>query len=103
MLESPSMYSAPQIQPSMYALLGWAGGAASTVAGSWIASKIHVYHAHRDAHRDELKERVLIPLRDCLDNDYEPRAKFAKPIVSLNWKQTAFKAAARSTEPQTDE
>jgi hypothetical protein len=86
-----------------YTLLGWFGGVGSTIVGSWIASKIHLYHAHRDAHRDELKEKVLSPLRDCLEGEYQPRVRFIKPIVSVLWKPTIFKPDARSTEsPKTE-
>jgi len=47
-------------------VLIWAGGAASTVAGSWIASKIRVYDDDKKSHHQDLKDRVLCPLRDLL-------------------------------------
>ena len=39
---------------STYAL-----GALTTIAGSWIAIKIHSHHAERGEHRDKIKRRVL--------------------------------------------
>ena len=50
--------------------LYWAGGVATTIAGSWIASKIRLYDDQRKAHLEELKEKVLIPIRDSLDRDF---------------------------------
>jgi hypothetical protein len=47
-------------------LLIWVGGIATTVAGSWMASKIRVYDDDRKSHHQELKDRVLCPLRDLL-------------------------------------
>lgn len=47
-------------------LLIWVGGIATTIAGSWIASKIRVYHDDRKSHHQELKDRVLSALRDLL-------------------------------------
>jgi hypothetical protein len=41
-------------------------GVVSTLVGSWIASKIRVYHDARNAHRDDLKQKVLEPLRNAL-------------------------------------
>lgn len=47
-------------------LLIWVGGIATTVAGSWIASKIRIYHDDRRSHHQELKDKVLSALRDLL-------------------------------------
>ncbi len=45
-------------------------GVASTVVGSWISSKIHIYHENRRVHLEEIKQKVLIPISDFLTNDY---------------------------------
>jgi uncharacterized membrane protein YGL010W len=88
--------------PLIYTMLGWAGGAASTVVGSWIASKIHVYHAHRDAHRDAINEKVLTPLSCCIEDDFAPLVGFMAPLVESVWTEVEFKEAARSTEDQLE-
>jgi hypothetical protein len=64
-----------------YALLGWIGGVMTTVAGSWISSKIHVYHENKRTHRDEIKEKVLIPLRTGLEEHFRPLVFHQKPVV----------------------
>jgi hypothetical protein len=42
------------------------GGVASTVFGSLLSSKIRIYHDARNSHRDELRTKVLEPLRKTL-------------------------------------
>jgi hypothetical protein len=96
------MCTASHAPPLVYAALGWAGGALSTAVLALIASKIHVYHANRDAHRDAIKDKVLTPLRACLEVDFEPLVRFAAPIISPLWTEVAFKKDARSTEDQTE-
>ena len=65
-------------------LLIWIGGVATTVAGSWIASKIRLYHDDRKSHHQELKDNVLLPLRDLLA---EQQALFAHqaPVLTEKW------------------
>jgi hypothetical protein len=53
-------------------VLYWIGGAASTLVGAWVSSKIHVYHDHREKHHDELKQKVLEPIRRSLEDSYRP-------------------------------
>lgn len=58
---------APQPQTSETAkVLLWAGGVATTIAGSWIASKIRVYDDARKAHHEDLRQRVLVPLHKVI-------------------------------------
>lgn len=84
-------------------LLIYVGGVATTVAGSWIASKIRVYHDNRNLHRDDLKQRVLVPLRDGLIDSYQPLAKRMKPaILSNNWGTRGFNEGAKLTEEQVE-
>lgn len=54
-------------------LLYYICGVASTIVGSWISSKIRVYHDARNSHRDDLKRRVLEPLRKSLASYVAPR------------------------------
>jgi hypothetical protein len=87
------------IPPFMFALIGWVGGVATTIAGSWIASKIHVYHAHRDAHRDEIRTLVLEPLLACLRDKLLPLVRIANPLLEGGSTQTFYNENASSTEP----
>jgi hypothetical protein len=93
------MHFLRQVPPFVYALVGWVGGVATTVAGSWVATKIHVYHAHRDSHRDELRTSVLEPLLACLRDKILPLARIAVPLVEGGATQTIYHENARSTEP----
>jgi len=75
----PSQNAARSLQ-----LLIWSGGVATTIAGSWIASKIRLYHDDRKSHHQELKDKVLLPLRDLLA---EHHAVFGHqtPVVTEKW------------------
>ena len=84
-----------------YALLGWMGGVASTVAGSWISSKIQVYHAHKIVHLEALRDKVLIPLRAGLKEHLVPFLNHNLPVVSVLPIDQQFKANATSTEEPT--
>lgn len=42
----------------LFAVGGVVTGVASTVVGSWISSKIHVYHENRRVHLEEIKQKV---------------------------------------------
>jgi|HubBroStandDraft_6_1064221.scaffolds.fasta_scaffold08260_4 hypothetical protein len=92
------MAEAAHLPGWVYMLMGWVAGSASTVAGSWIASKIYLYHAHRDAHRDKLKERVLAPLLEYLENQFRPLVTFSAPTLEARWTELAFNEGAGSTE-----
>lgn len=50
----------------MSILFGIIIGVVTTVIGSWVVSRIHLYQEARNAHRDEIKEQVLEPLRTTL-------------------------------------
>jgi len=60
----------------------WFGGAATTVVGSWISSKIRVYHDAKGKHHQELKQKVLEPIRDSLERSY--RALFDDPTLGAD-------------------
>jgi hypothetical protein len=84
----------------LFRLLAFIGGVVSTVVGSWVSSKIHVFHENRRAHRDELKAKVLIPLRDCLEVDFTPVVTLQQAAVCGRWDNASFVNVARSTENQ---
>ncbi len=84
-----------------YAFLGWVGGVASTVAGSWISSKIQVYHAHKTVHLEALRDKVLIPLRAGLNENLAPFLNQNLPVVSVLPTAQQFKANATATEEPT--
>jgi hypothetical protein len=65
----------------LFAVGGVVTGVASTVAGSWISSKIHVYHENRKAHLEEIKQKVLIPIRDGLADKYRSLVTHRSPVV----------------------
>lgn len=84
-------------------LLIYVGGIATTVSGSWIASKIRVYHDNRNSHRDDLKQKVLVPLRAALTGLYQPLTGRQKPaILNNNWATRAFNESAKLTEEQVE-
>lgn len=87
----------------VYALFGWVGGAASTVGGSWISSKIHVYHENRRAHLEELKDKVLIPLREGLSKHYAPLVSNLAPILLVQQAATEFFEEAKVTQEPTEQ
>src|ERR1700690_2374262 len=84
-----------------YALLGWVGGAASTVAGSWVSSKIQVYHAHRTVHLEALRDKVLIPLRAGLNEQLAQFLNQTLPVISVLPTTQHFKERATATEEPT--
>lgn len=69
----------------MSLLISYILGVVTTIVGSWIASKIHVYHEARGAHRDELKAQVLQPILAALREEYEPLAARRSPIATLEF------------------
>lgn len=68
-------------------LVVWIGGVATTIAGSWVASKIRLYHDDRKSHHQELKDKVLVPLRDLLV-EQQPLFKHQVPVLTEKWGQS---------------
>jgi len=64
--------------------LAFIGGAGSTVVGSWISSKIRLFHDDQKSHHQELKQKVLLPLRDLLVQ-HEALFKHQTPVISEKW------------------
>jgi hypothetical protein len=84
-------------------LLAFTGGAASTVVGSWLSSKLRIYHDQRNAHRDELKQKVLIPLRDGLSERLNPLLfHHTAPIRVKPGVITEFRKKVAVTESQVE-
>src|SRR5205823_2965919 len=88
----------------VYVLLGWIGGIAATVIGAGIINKIKIYQDERKSHRDELKQRVLIPLRDGLAQHFRPLVFGLEPLVFVETSaQTEFREDAKATESQIEQ
>jgi hypothetical protein len=81
--------------------LVWTGGAASTAAGAWATSwgtsKIRVYHDNRQSHHNDLKAKVLIPLREAL-NRYLPLFGHEEPAVFEAITRCLFAEGVRAEE-----
>ena len=97
------MAQAPYYIEWLFRLLAFIGGAASTVVGSWISSKIHVYYEQRKAHLDDLKEKVLIPLRTSLQG-LRSKVFHLTPVVFVEMAAaTHFDEKAKATEEPTEQ
>jgi hypothetical protein len=79
-------------------LLMYLAGILSTIAGSWVASKIGMYHDNRRLHHDDLKQKVLIPLCDGLQSHYAPLVRHSSEVVSENWGPLVRSEHAKVTE-----
>src|ERR1700733_11032288 len=86
------LQAAPYYQWSIH-LLYWIGGVATTVAGSWVSSKIRDYQEARNHHRDDLKEHVLRPLRSKIE------AMPLLPTFSAEWFPQHRNPNASALEP----
>ncbi|MGA8429503.1 MAG: hypothetical protein WB729_06755 [Candidatus Sulfotelmatobacter sp.] len=95
--------SAESLVRLLFAIGGVVAGVASTVAGSWISSKIHVYHENRKAHLEEIKEIVLNPISHALAGDFARLVEHKASAVLLVWGTRSRKQIASVTESQTDE
>lgn len=76
-------------------LLGIATGVVTTVFGSWVASKFHVYHQALAEHHAELKSSILSPIRTAL------REEFSDPAFLIEWKAHEYKPDARAEDDPT--
>jgi hypothetical protein len=83
---------------SLITLLAWVGGVVSTIVGSWISSKIHVYHESRRSHLEDIKEKALIPLSEALRRVYGPLVCHESVAVSEKWAPQQLKDGAPVTE-----
>jgi hypothetical protein len=78
-------------------LIGWISGIVATVIGSWLASKIRVYHDSKRSHHDELKSKVLTPLRDILAANLQV-FQHEKGVVNEAWDRLSYAKDARAEE-----
>jgi hypothetical protein len=73
-------------------------GVASTVVGSWISSRIHVYEEHRRVHLEALRDKVLMPMRTGLQEHLWPFLAHQRAIVTVVPHARTFNPNAKVTE-----
>jgi len=73
------------VAPTAKSLLIWVSGVAATVIGSWISSKFRVYDDSRRAHLDDIKQNVLVLVRDGLLERYAPLVSHRSHVVADTW------------------
>jgi len=83
---------------SLVHLFFYVSGVASTIVGSLVSSKIHVYHENRKAHLEEMKQKVLTPLSDALAEKYGSLVTHRSPVVIEYWGVRLRKENVRVTE-----
>ncbi len=82
----------------MKGLALYLAGVLSTIVGSWIASKIRMYHDSLKAHRDDLKQKILTPLRTGMHEFYKAPMSFSAPVVFTDWGTDHLLTDARASE-----
>jgi len=73
------------VAPTAKSLLIYVGGVVTTIFGSWVSGKLRVYDDSRKAHLDDIKQKVLIPLRDGLLEHYGPLVSHRSHVVIEKW------------------
>src|SRR5258708_11743681 len=73
--------SPPNYTEWLIRVLAFVGGVASTVVGSWVSSKIRVFHDNRKAHLEDLKQRVLIPLSEASGENFTQLFSHTSPLI----------------------
>jgi len=84
-------------------LLVFVGGVASTIVGSWVSSKIRVYHDNWKAHLSDIQQKVLIPIHDSLIENYTELLGHKSPAVDVVWGVRDRRENAKVTEHQNEE
>jgi len=84
-------------------LLAFVSGVATTVAGSWISTKIHVYHEDARVHLEELKQKVLVPISVVLSFNYAELVKHHSPAVIEKWGTRSRRENVSVTEDLIDD
>jgi len=92
------MYLDPLSADRAVRLLIYVAGIASTLVGSWFASKIHVYQENKKQHQEELKQKILIPIRSALDDSYFSLVSHTSEVVSTPWARRSNLPDANVTE-----
>ena len=88
---------------SLIRFLAYLGGVASTLVGSWVSSKIHVYQENKKAHLEDVKQKVLIPLSSVLASEYAALVTHKSSAVVEGWGARSRKETASVTEHETED
>jgi hypothetical protein len=92
------------VNPSAVSLiLAYVGGVASTIVGSWVSSKIHVYQDNKKAHLEDIKQKVLVPLSDSLAREYTGLVTHRSSAVLEVWGTRRRRETASITEHQSED
>jgi hypothetical protein len=78
--------------------LGWIGGVATTAVGAWVSGRFHSSEQERKEHREDLRDKVLVPLSADLGRYAKPLLTSQVPLLSIEHAATDFDATARVTE-----
>jgi hypothetical protein len=73
------------VAPTAKSLLIYVGGVVTTIFGSWVSGKLRVYDDSRKAHLDDIKQKVLVPVRDGLLEHYGPLVSHRSHVVIDTW------------------
>jgi hypothetical protein len=87
----------------LIAVGGVVTGVGTTVVGSWISSRIHVYQENRKVHLDEIKQKVLLPLKEVLTVRYVPLIKHKALAVAQEWGTRKRIEGASVMQSQTEQ
>jgi hypothetical protein len=87
----------------LFRLLVWIGGVVATAVGVWITSKVRVYQDHKNAHHDDLKQKVLMPFSDSTGDGFHRLVSHELPVIAEKWSARGIKTNARVTEDEADE
>lgn len=82
----------------MSTILGWIGGAATTIAGAWISSRFHDYQQEWREHREDLRGKVLHPMRMELAKYISPFLSGQSPVLVTEHAATGFSFGASVTD-----
>jgi hypothetical protein len=82
----------------MSTLFGWISGVVTTTAGAWISGRLHNYQQEWKEHRDDLREKVLQPLRMGLVKYISPFLCGQAPILATEHAATGFDFDASVTD-----
>lgn len=90
------------LAPTAKSLLIYAGGVVTTIFGSWVSSKVRIYDDSRKAHLDDIKQKVLIPLRNGLLEHYRPLVSHRSHVVVDEWVRQAKENVSVTEYPNED-
>jgi hypothetical protein len=93
----------PQNAERLVRLLVWIGGVVATAIGAWVTSKIRVYQDHKNAHHEELKKKVLEPLRSGLKQHFGPLVSNLAAVLHVDHAAREFNPKAKVTQDPIEE